>query len=127
MSNLEKKFPYVEVNLKKLEHNINKVVDVCGNQGISIAGVVKGFNGIKETLPIYQKSGFTAIASSRLEHIEDARAMGLAGPYMLIRIPMLSEIPDLVKLTDISLNSEIEVLKAINAECQNKEKPTRLF
>ncbi len=127
MSSLEKKYPYVEVNLGKLEHNINEIVEKCANAGISIAGVVKGFNGIKDTLPLYQRSGCTAIASSRLEHIEDATSMGLAGPFMLIRIPMLSEIPDLVRLTQMSLNSEIEVLKAINAECEKQGKTHKVI
>ncbi len=120
MSSLEKKYPYVEVDLGKLRHNIDTVVKMCGEQGITIAGVVKGFNGIPETLPIYQESGCMAIASSRLEHIEDARNMGLTGPFMLIRIPMNSEVPDLVRLADISLNSEISVLSAINEECKKQ-------
>jgi predicted amino acid racemase len=35
---------------------------------------------------------------------------------MLIRVPMLSEVTDVIKLTDISLNSEEAVLKALNDE-----------
>ena len=120
MSSLEKKYPHVEVDLKKLRHNIDAVVKICREQGIGIAGVVKGFNGIPEALPLYQECGCTSIASSRLEHIEDARVMGLEGPFMAIRIPMESEIPDLVRLADISLNSEITVLEAINEECKRQ-------
>lgn len=127
MSSLEKKYPYVEVDLKKLRHNIDAVVNICKEQGISIAGVVKGFNGIPETLPLYQESGCTSIASSRLEHIEDARNLGLEGPFMLIRIPMLSEVPDLVRLADISLNSEVEVLRAINEECKKQGKTHKVI
>lgn len=127
MTLLEKKFPCVEVDLAKLAHNINQIVDKCKDQGISIAGVVKGFNSIKEALPLYQESGCSAIASSRLEHIEDAKNLGLAGPFMLIRIPMLSEIPDVVKLTDISLNSELETLKALNAECKKQGKTHKVI
>ncbi len=127
MSMLEKKYPYVEVDLGKLRHNIDTVVKMCKDQGIGIAGVVKGFNGIPQTLPLYQDSDCTSIASSRLEHIEDARKMGLTGPFMLIRIPMLSEVPDLVRLTDISLNSEISVLKAINEECKKQGKTHKVI
>ena len=41
---------------------------------------------------------------------------------MLIRIPMLSEIEEVIKITDISLNSEIEVLKALNTEAKKQNK-----
>ena len=35
---------------------------------------------------------------------------------MLIRIPMISEAEDVVRYTDISLNSEIKVAKALSKE-----------
>lgn len=44
---------------------------------------------------------------------------------MLIRIPMLSELPDVVELCDISLQSDIIVLRALNEEAKSREKCTR--
>lgn len=41
---------------------------------------------------------------------------------MLIRIPMLSELPDVVKLCDISLQSDIIVLRALNEEAKKQGK-----
>lgn len=41
---------------------------------------------------------------------------------MLIRVPMLSEVSDVVRLTDISLNSEFEVIKALNEEARRQGK-----
>ena len=41
---------------------------------------------------------------------------------MLIRIPMLSEVKDVVRLADISLNSEFEVIKALNEEARRQGK-----
>lgn len=122
MNNLEKKYPVVEVNLKKLRHNIDEIVKRCREQGIGVAGVVKGFNGIPETLKLYEESDCIAIASSRLEHLEDAKNMGLKGPYLGIRVPMLSEIPDLVRIADMSLNSEISVINEIDKECGRQVK-----
>ena len=116
MNTLEKKYPVVEVDLKKLRHNIDEIVRRCKEQGIGVAGVVKGFNGIPETLKLYEESDCIAIASSRLEHLKDARNLGHKGPYLAIRVPMLSEVPDLVKFADMSLNSELSVIKAIDEE-----------
>ena len=110
----------VTADIGKLRHNIDQVVKMCADHGISVAGVVKGFNGIPEALKIYDESACVSIASSRLEHIEDARKVGCKGPFLSIRIPMLTEIPDLVRLADMSLNSEITVVKAIDAECEKQ-------
>jgi predicted amino acid racemase len=119
---LEKKYPKVIVDLTKLAHNIDEIVGRCMEQGIEVAGVVKGFNGISETLDLYETSRCTAIASSRLEHLEEAKRKGLASPLMAIRIPMRSEVVDLVRLADMSLNSEVTVIDAINEECLRARK-----
>lgn len=41
---------------------------------------------------------------------------------MLIRIPMRSEVEDVIRLTDISLNSEMVVLEALDAEAKRQSK-----
>lgn len=63
------------------------------------------------------------IASSRLEQLEDARNADIELPFLLLRVPMPSEIPEVIRLTDISLNSELSVLKALNEEAgrQNRK------
>ena len=107
-------YPRVEVNLQYLKENVAAVVRRCGEFGIDIAGVIKGTTGIPECAKMFQEGGAKMIASSRLEQIEDAKEYGIDLPYMLLRVPMLSELPEVVRLTDISLNSEVEVLKALN-------------
>ena len=73
---------------------------------------------------MFEEGGVKMIASSRLEQIEDSRNYGIDLPYMLLRVPMMSELPEVVRLTDISLNSEFEVLKAHN-EAGKQERFTR--
>jgi len=122
MYNLKKDYPVVKVDLNKLRHNLEEIVKLCTSKGISVAGVVKGFNALPKTLELYQNSDCVSIASSRLEHFAEAREQGCQGPFLAIRVPMLSEIPDLVALADMSLNSEIQVIRAINAEAEKQGK-----
>lgn len=117
MGNSKVRYPMVELDLKKFRHNIDQVIEKCGKQGIGIAGVIKGFTGIPEGSKEFADAGCDYIASSRLEQIEVAKNFGIKTPMMLIRVPMLSEIEDVVRLTEISLNSEVSVLKALNEEC----------
>lgn len=122
MSNFDNRYPRVELDLKKLKHNIDQVVEICGKSGISIAGVIKGFTGIPEGTKQYEESGCKYIATSRLEQMEDAIKIGVTKPLMLIRVPMLSEAADVVRIADISLNSELSVLKALNEEAEKQNK-----
>jgi ornithine racemase len=109
-------YPRVEIDLKKLRSNIDQMVSRCNSQGIDVAGVIKGCTGIPECAKQFEDGGCKFIASSRLEQLQDAKDFGVKLPLMLIRVPMLSEVTDVIKLTDISLNSEEVVLKALNDE-----------
>lgn len=119
---MENRYPRVEINLAHLQHNVSKVVEKCGSFGIQVAGVIKGATGIPEVAHAFDKGGAAFIASSRLEQLEDAINAGIEKPMMLIRIPMLSEVKDVIRLADISLNSEFEVIKALNDEARAQGK-----
>ena len=116
------RYPRVEVNLGHLRHNIRTVVDKCGAMGIDIAGVIKGATGLPEVAKAYAEEGAKWIASSRLEQIEDAINAGIDKPTMMIRVPMLSEVPEVIRLCDYSLNSEEVVLEALNEEAGKQGK-----
>ena len=75
----------------------------------------------------FADGGVKYIASSRLEQLQDAKDFGIEKPLMLIRIPMLSEIEDVVRLTELSLNSEMEVLEALNAEAGKQGKKHKVI
>ena len=112
------KYPMLEINLKKIHENVKSMVDLCTPRGISIAGVVKGFNAITEVALQFVDGGCTYIASSRMNQIIKLSKYGFKKPFMMIRIPMFSEIKELVQFVDVSLNSELETLNMIQKECQ---------
>lgn len=122
MSNSEVRYPMVELDLKKFRNNVDQAVARCGKLGIGVAGVIKGFTGIPEGAKQFAEAGCDYIASSRLEQIQSCIDYGIKANYMLIRVPMLSEIEEAVRITDISLNSEVEVLKALNKEALKQGK-----
>lgn len=119
---MENRYPRLEVNLAHLQHNVARIVEKCGSYGIQVAGVIKGATGLPEVAKAYDLGGAAIIASSRLEQIEDAINAGIEKPMMLIRVPMLSEVKDVVRLAKISLNSEMEVIKALNEEAKKQGK-----
>ncbi len=122
MNNSETRYPMVELDLKKFRNNIDQAVKRCDKLGIGLAGVIKGFTGIPEGAKQFAEAGVDFIASSRLEQIQGCIDYGIKAVYMLIRVPMLSEIEEAVRITDISLNSEVAVLKALNREALKQGK-----
>ena len=115
-------YPRVEIDLAKLRSNVEQMVGRCKAQGIEIAGVIKGCTGIPQCAAQFEAGGCTFIASSRLEQLRDARDFGIKLPLMLIRLPMLTEAVEAVELADLSLNSEVAVLKALNDEALRQGK-----
>ena len=118
----KERYPRLEINLASLKNNVARVVEMCGSYGIQVAGVIKGATGDVEVARTFDQGGAAFIASSRLEQIEDARDAGIEKKMILIRIPMLSEVEDVIRLADISLNSELEVSKALNDEAREQGK-----
>lgn len=115
-------YPRIEINLQYLKENVAEIVKRCGELGIDVAGVIKGTTGIPQCAKQFADGGAKMIASSRLEQIEDAKEDGIDLPYLLLRVPMISEISEVIRLADISLNSEVKVLKALNEEAGRQDK-----
>ena len=107
-------YPRVEINLKYLKENTELIVSMCEKHGVSVTGVIKGVTAIPECVETISKSGVKRIASSRIKQLAKLKDYGL--PTELIRIPMLSEIGEVVKYADYSVNSELAVIEALNAE-----------
>lgn len=116
------RYPRVEINLKHLRENVEYVVGHCAQHGIAVAGVIKGTTGIPQCAQQFVDGGCEFIASSRLEQIEDARDFGIDKPFLLLRVPMLSEVDDVVRLAEYSLNSELVVLEALNKAAEKQGK-----
>lgn len=120
-------YPRIEINLQYLKENVATVVKKCSERGIKVAGVMKGTTGIPECSKCFEEGGASLIASSRLEQLEDAIEYGIKLPTLLLRIPMLSELSEVIRIADVSLNSELEVLKALNEEAAKQGKQHKVI
>ena len=123
----ESKYPKLVFDLGKLRHNIEKVQRLCNDQGIEVAGVIKGCTGLLPCVQQFDHAGCRFLASSRLEQLEPLKENGVQTELMLIRIPMLSEAEDVVRITDISLNSEIRVLQELNRQARIQDRKHKVI
>ena len=107
--------PYVTIDLEKIAHNARTITHLCARHGIAVTGVTKGTCGLPEVARAMLRGGVVSIGESRLQNIHRLKASGIATPYMLLRLPPLSEVDDVVTSVDISLNSEVAVLAALSS------------
>ncbi|MCQ4636731.1 alanine/ornithine racemase family PLP-dependent enzyme [Anaerovorax odorimutans] len=107
-------YPRLVVDLKKLRHNIDVVLDNCSQANISVCGAIKGFNGLPKAVEEFAEAGFSQLGTSRMRTIKELTMLGIQAKYLLLRVPMLSEADDVVKYANVSLNSDIQVIRALN-------------
>lgn len=107
-------YPKLEIDLFKIRKNVTTLKKICDSYNIEIAAVTKVFCGEYEIVKVLKDSGINLFADSRLENIK--KYNNLKVKKMLLRLPMKSQAKEVVKISDISLNSEIETIKALSDE-----------
>jgi len=110
--------PRLNIDLKKIHHNALMLVQRLAARGISVTGVTKATLGSTEIAQVLVQAGVSAIADSRIENIEAMRQAGLAGAMTLIRSPMLSQTDRVVRHADVSLNTELDVIRELSSSAQ---------
>lgn len=105
-------YPRLEIDIAKLEANVRTEVALLAGHGVSVMGVNKVFNGMVETAEALVRGGITVVAESRLANLK--KLAHLKATKCLLRSPALSEVEDVVAHADLSLNSELEVLRALS-------------
>lgn len=114
-------YPKLIVNINKLKHNAITISNLLVKNNINSRFLVtKVLAGNKKIVEKLADTGFTHIADSRIDNLKTFKDIPL--PKVLLRIPSLSEIKDVVKYADVSLNSELQTIVELNNQAiiQNK-------
>ena len=104
--------PRVVIDLDIIAENTRKVATGLG-EGVAIFGVTKATCGSPLVARAMLRGGAVGLADSRLDNVQRMRNAGITAPMLMLRIPSVSEAPEVVRLCDISLNSEAAVLDAL--------------
>ena len=122
-----RQYPQLEFDLALLRSNADAVISRCRGMGVRVCGVIKGVDGLPEAARVLRAAGAEELGTSRLEQVAKCRAAGVPGPWLLIRIPGLTELPDVVALCETSLQSEWPTLLALEEECLRQNKTHRVI
>ena len=103
----------ITVDLRKIEQNARRIVRALPD--VSIVGVTKVTCGAPELARAMIAGGVTAIGESRLENVARLRDAGVTAPIWLIRAPTPCLAEDAVRLTNVSLVSDVVIAEALDA------------
>ncbi|MHC1604627.1 MAG: alanine/ornithine racemase family PLP-dependent enzyme [Candidatus Methanofastidiosia archaeon] len=106
--------PRIEIDLAKIAHNAKKLKGLYGSKGIGVIGVTKVVCGDPSIADVLVKSGINTLADSRIANIRRMRDAGIQAQFVLLRTPIPSQVEFVIRYTDISLNSELSVIKRLS-------------
>lgn len=108
----------IEVNCERIRRNTEAVVGLCAGRGIDVVGVTKACCGHPEVARAMLAGGVRLLGESRLKHVQRLREAGIDADVMLLRLPALSQADEVVRLTQVSLNSQVETVRALSRAAQ---------
>jgi predicted amino acid racemase len=106
----------VTLNLAALRHNHQFLEELMAAHGASWTVVTKVLCGHRESLQSLHDIGIRSIGESRLTNLRQAAAVMPDTQCWYLRPPHLSRVPQIVALSQTSLNSEMAVIEAISKE-----------
>ena len=104
--------------MESLKQNAKEIAELCHHRDVRFVAVTKVTRGDPEIAKVCLEAGADAIGDSRLDNLRRMKSAGIKGPFMLIRIPMPSEVEEAVALSDVILVSEPITVELISKAAQ---------
>lgn len=114
--------PWLDIDLNKIRDNARILVERLAVKNIEVTGITKAMLGSLELAEILLQAGVGGLGDSRIENIESMRHVHDKVQISLIRSPMLSQVEQVVLYSDISHNTELDVISALSAAAQKQER-----
>ena len=115
------KNPRIVVDRTKLRENISFIVAKLKEHDLTITAVTKVFNAHSQIIALYEEfSDIIYFGDSRIENLMSYSHS--KKQKILIRIPMISEVPEVIQYADISFNSELKTIQLLDCEAQKQKK-----
>lgn len=105
----------LDIDISKLADNARWIAEIAAAHGVGLFGVTKAVAGMPQVAQAMLDGGFVGLGESRLENVRRLRRAGITAPVMMLRIPPVSLADDVVRLTEVSLNSELTTIRALSA------------
>lgn len=112
-------YPQMTINVGYYKDNVRYMIHMLKRQNIKLVPVTKVFLADQKLVDVLNQTDIEVIADSRIVNLKE---MQTNKKKMLLRIPMISEVSDVISVVDISLNSELKVIEELNREARRQKK-----
>jgi len=110
------------INLEAMYHNLVAINEWMRQQGASWTVVTKVLCGHVETLEALVTSGVKSIGESRPRNLLAYKEYVPDLETWYLRVPSMSSIEEIIAYSDVSLNSEYEIIIELNKEAGRQDK-----
>lgn len=117
-------YPNVEIHLDKIVENAVKMKRWCTEQGIKLSVVTKLLANRPDIVETLVNNGIDSLCDSRIQNIINYSHLNVE--KWLIREPMISEIENVIKYADVSVNSELKTISALDKEAKKQNKTHKI-
>ncbi len=105
-------YPLLTADCSKLRHNLDTLAALCAARGVSVSAVTKAVCADARLAQIFAQSGVSQLADSRLQNL---MRLPRQKPRLLLRISDPREAGEVVRNCEMSLQSEVDTLRALGA------------
>lgn len=108
------------MDLDALQQNLSVVRGWIADHGATLTVVTKALCGHGEMLEALRDLGVESMSDSRLDNLEVIKKVAPDVETWYLRPPHSSALDDVVRLSDVSLNTELEIIKELNEEARRQ-------
>ncbi|MDZ7860190.1 MAG: alanine racemase [Candidatus Krumholzibacteriota bacterium] len=112
----------IRINLEAMRQNLIAANELMLAQGATWTVVTKVLCGHVETLRALVLSGVKSIGESRFRNLQSFKEYVPDLETWYLRIPSMSAIKEVINFSEVSLNSEYEIIMKLNKEARRQEK-----
>ena len=117
----------VVINPQALSQNFQTVKTWVERHGASLTVVTKALCGHIESIRMLGEAGVNSVADSRLENLKRLTDSGMGFERWFLRPPHTRELSEVVAYSDVSLNTELRTVKALNDEAERQDKTHKVI
>ena len=114
----DRHYPVLDVKVSAIQTNAKVLCDICTQNGISVAGIIKFSDGAPEIAKAYRGGGCAQLGVSRAKHLRVLKEHFPDTETLLTRCPTRGDLEACARYADLTLIADTDVLTALNAEAQ---------
>lgn len=115
-------FPVLRIYPERIKHNAKNLKNLCESKGIMVTGVTKVVSAHLDVAKAMIDAGIKSLGDSRIQNIIYMKENGIDAEFVLLRIPMKSELELVVDYVDITLVSELQTVEWLDKIAKRKNK-----